>query len=418
VGETRIAPILFSVVRDRSLGDEDLRNLLQLYVPFLGPEAFTLYLFWMHMADGDEMAHAELLTQLRLSEANFLRARRRLEGVGLVRSFLQERERGYTYLLLPPLSPREFLASDILPALLRRAIGEERFREMFRAVNIPPDPQVSGREITVPFGEAYPEYDLKNLFEALQGFGRAGDRRVSPSVGVFSRVRAGDKIGDSNGTSSLSTSPWPPEVLEGGARFLKRESSSTEEGTFHFLEGTDPALAEDKGVTLIPQSTSEVVANFKAFSPYDLLRHYQGVHELSPADQRLVDDLLYVYHLPPEVVNVLIDYILLLKDKTFPRAFTEKVAATFARQGLRTADEALAFLQRYHRKRRVTGVTSGTPGRRGTSDQFSGLSAGSRPRNEGRRNQRERSQAPGRVPVYIRLEDVLGEGPSEPEIDP
>ncbi|MBE3549833.1 MAG: DnaD domain protein [Brockia lithotrophica] len=394
MAETRVAPTPFVVVRQRPLGEEDLRNLLQLYVPFLGPEAFTLYLFWTHLAEGEEMEHAELLAHLQLAEAEFLRARRRLEGVGLLRTFLREPE-GHVYLLLPPLVPREFLASDVLPALLRRAVGEERFRAVFRSLTPSPEPQNLGREVTASFGEAYPEYDLRNLFEALQAFGK--------------RRGQGRGRGGGERTVSHPTEPTSLHLLEvlpetSGPRGLSADESQAESG--------EPAA--DGGITFVPRSVEEVLANFKTLSPYDLLRHYQGVPELSPADRRLVDDLLYVYRLPPEVANVLIDYVLLVKDKTFPRAFTEKVAATFARQGLRTAEETLAFLRRYHRKRRTPRTASGVGGASPDGQRRAGASD-SEGRSRGMRDRSGRGRSPVRIPAYISLEDVLGEDPSPPE---
>jgi len=390
VGETRVAPTPFTVLRQRPLGEEDLRNLLALYVPFLGAEAFTLYLYWAHAAaEGEENVHAELFAHLRLGEEEFLRARRRLEGVGLLRTFLRESEGGLLYLLLPPLVPREFLASDVLPALLRRAVGEERFRAMFRSFDVPLDPQNFGREVTASFGEAYPEYDLRNLIEALQAFGK--------------RKRRGVKLGESGSAVSLSSEPISHRLVEDlgeGSAILGPSADDVRE------KAGEPAA--ESGLTLVPRSKDEVLANFKTVSPYDLLRHYQGVTELSPADRRLVDDLLYVYRLPSEVVNVLIDYVLLVKDKTFPRAFTEKVAATFARQGLRTAEEAYAFLRRYHRKNRAPRAAS-VVGNAGSEGQGRADASDSGNRSRGTRGRSGRRQNPVRVPAYIRLEDVLGE---------
>ncbi|RKQ84626.1 DnaD domain protein [Brockia lithotrophica] len=399
MGETRVAPTPFTVLRQRPLGEEDLRNLLALYVPFLGAEAFTLYLYWAHAAaEGEENVHAELFAHLRLAEEEFLRARRRLEGVGLLRTFLREPEGGLLYLLLPPLVPHEFLASDVLPALLRRAVGEERFRAMFRSYDVPPDPRNFGREVTASFGEAYPEYDLRNLIEALEAFGKRKRRR--------------GKLGESGSAVSLPAEPISLHLVEDLAEGSAISGRSADE-----VRGKAGEPAAESGLTLVPRSKDEVLANFKTISPYDLLRHYQGVTELSPADRRLVDDLLYIYRLPSEVVNMLIDYVLLVKDKTFPRAFTEKVAATFARQGIRTAEEAYAFLRRYRRyhwKNRVPRAAS-VAGNAGSEGQGRADASDSGNRSRGTRGRSGRRQNPVRVPAYIRLEDVLGEDLSSPD---
>ncbi|MBT9253901.1 MAG: hypothetical protein KM296_09550, partial [Brockia lithotrophica] len=79
-----------------------------------------------------------------------------------------------------------------------------------------------------------------------------------------------------------------------------------------------------------------------------------------------------------------------------------------------TAEETLAFLRRYHRKRRTTRTASGVGGASPDGQSRAGPSD-SEGRSRGMRDRGGRGRSPVRIPAYIRLEDVLGEDPSPPE---
>lgn len=100
------------------------------------------------------------------------------------------------------------------------------------------------------------------------------------------------------------------------------------------------------------------LARLKRLSPIALLENYQGGAPVSAADRRLIQYLLKDVGLSEEVTNVLIDYVLLVQDNTLPRAFVEKVATSWKRQGFQKAEEAFYFARAMYLKQRKLKETS------------------------------------------------------------
>ena len=85
----------------------------------------------------------------------------------------------------------------------------------------------------------------------------------------------------------------------------------------------------------------------KGRSPYDMppvLFFQQKQHgvEVSRADRQLIESLMTRYHLPREVVNVLIESVLEKTNQSFARAYVEKVAGSWVRLGIDTLEKAQA----------------------------------------------------------------------------
>ncbi|MFQ7536639.1 MAG: DnaD domain protein [Clostridium sp.] len=51
--------------------------------------------------------------------------------------------------------------------------------------------------------------------------------------------------------------------------------------------------------------------------------------EVSRSDKYLIEALISDFKMKPEVVNVLIEYVLKMKNQQFPKAYVEKVASTW-----------------------------------------------------------------------------------------
>ena len=86
-------------------------------------------------------------------------------------------------------------------------------------------------------------------------------------------------------------------------------------------------------------------------SPYDFLRVKQNMTEPVPSDIALINRLSSRLGLPPSVINVLVDYVLQVKDNTLPAAFTEKIGASLARANIDNALDAMNFLTKPRRKK-------------------------------------------------------------------
>lgn len=112
----------------------DLPCLLCLYQPLVGSIGIALYQTLIHHLPARRIGASmvrptkDLLQTCGISSPCLVKARYRLEGVGLLRTF--DRSNGgefyYDYELLSPCSPEEFFRNEPLFAALVRQIGERR----------------------------------------------------------------------------------------------------------------------------------------------------------------------------------------------------------------------------------------------------------------------------------------------------
>ena len=76
-------------------------------------------------------------------------------------------------------------------------------------------------------------------------------------------------------------------------------------------------------------------------SPMQLLAFYQKGGRIPASDVEIVESLIRHYGLPPGVVNVLLEYVLLKYDYKLPRNLVEKIAGHWKRLGISTVEEAV-----------------------------------------------------------------------------
>ena len=66
---------------------------------------------------------------------------------------------------------------------------------------------------------------------------------------------------------------------------------------------------------------------------------------MSRADQNLIDHILFEqYHFEPQLINVLIEYVLERCHQTLRRNYVEKVASTWVRLGIDSKEKALQLI--------------------------------------------------------------------------
>ena len=102
------------------------------------------------------------------------------------------------------------------------------------------------------------------------------------------------------------------------------------------------------------KSKFEVLENQDPYRlpPVVFLQNKQHGVEVSRSDKFLIETLIRDYRMQPEVVNVLIEYVLDTKNQQFPKAYVEKVAGTWVRLGIDTAEKARKQIQKEQANRK------------------------------------------------------------------
>lgn len=119
------------------LTDQDIKVLTFLYQPIVGANGLSLYLTLLSEIDengqSDELFHADIITMLDLSIQQLQQAREKLEGIGLLETFLKKDNvlgPHYLYLLRPPETSQRFFQDDVLALVLLNRVGQRKFAKL------------------------------------------------------------------------------------------------------------------------------------------------------------------------------------------------------------------------------------------------------------------------------------------------
>ncbi len=139
--------------------DIDERNVLTLlYQPLLGCSAFTLYLTLWSLIDrtklrSNEQLHFKLYDIMRCTPKQFLKARKKLEAIGLLVAY--HNDDLYLYELKAPLTAEEFIKDGSLGAYLFSLVGKENFDDLVSMFRISTNDKEGFKNITTTFDDVF-----------------------------------------------------------------------------------------------------------------------------------------------------------------------------------------------------------------------------------------------------------------------
>jgi replication initiation and membrane attachment protein len=152
----------FQLITYQTLDVDERDVLTLLYQPILGNEAYSLYLTLWSLIHRDRRKsptfhHILLYDALRLSPQSFLKARKRLEAIGLINTY--HNSELYLYELKAPLSAEEFIKDGSLGAYLFSKVGKEVFETLSNLFKVFNEGKEGFENITSTFD---------NVFSSLQ----------------------------------------------------------------------------------------------------------------------------------------------------------------------------------------------------------------------------------------------------------
>ena len=148
----------FHIYSSFNLSTDDISALSLLYAPLIGNDAFTLYMALAALLNrnnlkSEEILHQDLFDIYSLKPVDFLRSKNKLEGIGLLLTY--EKDGDYIYVLLPPLSPKNFIKDAVYGLYLHSKVRKEAY-ELIKKHFLIEKPDVLGyKEITKSFDEVY-----------------------------------------------------------------------------------------------------------------------------------------------------------------------------------------------------------------------------------------------------------------------
>lgn len=377
------------------------KTLTSLYQPLIGPIAYSLYMtLWAQIeseTDWSEPAtHHSLMNTMQLNLNEILLARKKLEAIGLLETFVDEAHdpRRYYYLLESPLSPQEFFNDGALNVYLYNKLGHHQFQQVKKQFVVKkPVPGERFREVTAAFNDVFQslhpsELIVKKDSEMERALTVKADEAFLDESGGRS-IRLTDDFDVDFVIESVSHLIVPKDVFTDElieavrklayiyklqpldmkyiieSTYVKFNELTVEQlrkGTQdwyaqqhnnqlpHLSLRVQPPLYREN-MTKEPETEEEkAIQWFETVSPYEVLEGIAGGAKPAASDLKLIESIMFEQKLLPGVVNVLIDYVMRTNDMKLSRAYVEKIAAHWSRKKIKTVKEAMDLARAEHQK--------------------------------------------------------------------
>lgn len=379
----------YRVQKKASLPVDYVQSLIHLYQPLIGLEAVSLYLTLLQeealQKNDDVLTHHLLMNQLGLSLPSIYQARKKLEAIGLMRTFEREDDDAivFTYELIPPFRPGEFFQDMMLSELLFQHIGQSTFNRLQTFYAGDEQKENNGKDISASFQEVF--------------------RTVTPRDGaptnpvpkaVKQETIAADSVDFTPLKQSLEKNMIDPNkvLTETNKRYIVQLMTLYHLATYEIEKALQWALTEENTLDveqlkqachdlfqqkhhvahpkLIEQTselqTTPVVTNInneqqtkeeqliqklETISPQQLLVDLSSGNVASEQDMKMVRDIMTSQGIPAPVMNVIIHYVMLQSNMQLSKPYMTTIASHWSRIGLKTAREAMAFAKSEVKKR-------------------------------------------------------------------
>lgn len=376
----------FVVVNRTILNENDRKIISMLYQPIIGCIATDLYYtLWTDLDKSEllsgEYTHHHLMTSLRIKMDPIIMARKKLEAIGLLKTFLKEgNPNSYVYELFSPISAVEYFNHPILNVVLYNNVGKKEYENLLKYFKVPKINLSSYKEITSSFDEVFEStpgtlYDNLNTDLRTNKTGQIKidsefdfDLLISSvpngliSNKTFSR-EVKDLICNLSYVYNLDALEMKPSILNSIKENGLIDKNALRKNVRNYYRYEN----DNKLPSLIYKSQPEYLKNpigkddkrakmiyvFENTSPYNFLKGANKGAKPTERDLNILEGLLTDFKLNPGVVNVLIDYVLKINNKKLTKNFIEAIASQWKRLNIETVDEAMKAAEREYKKSKV-----------------------------------------------------------------
>ena len=153
----------FSFLKNNRVS-QDPTTLVQCYLPIIGQDALSLYLYTLAFWDNGQKEHlfAAILNHLNFGMDRLLKAFKILSAFNLVT--LYQNGDAYELAIHPTLSSSDFLRHTVYRTLLEKKIGEPAVSDLRQE-------SADGEALTVPLSQAFPE--IEDMADTEETLGKA-----------------------------------------------------------------------------------------------------------------------------------------------------------------------------------------------------------------------------------------------------
>ena len=373
----------YVVVNKTIFNNNDRRILSMLYQPIIGSTAVNLYFTLWSFLDKNEVksiewTHHHLMVNMGLKLDYIIEAREKLEGIGLLRTFVKkDNVNKYIYELYSPISGYDFFMNPVLSVALYNNLGKNEYEKTMSYFKNPRVIMSGYDDITCKFSDIYdsnvgisdynyddirreerigffvePKFDLNNVISMIP---EAVLNHKSITHEMRDLIYKLSFIYDFNEDSIryiISNSINDRHNID---KDLLRENSRK---YYNFENGGNlPKLVYRNQPEYLRKPVGDVSKRAKAIyyfettSPHDFLYEKNNNVEPSNTELKLIESLMIDYNLNPGVVNVLIDYVLRINNNKLTKSFLTTIASQWVRAKIETVEQAMKMAEKEYSNR-------------------------------------------------------------------
>ena len=361
--------------------DREKDVLVSLYQPIIGVLAVNLYLTLTNdlmddKIESEYLPHQHLIGLMGINLEKIVDARKKLEAVGLLKTFYREDTiNNYIYVLYAPISASEFLNHPILNVVLYNNLGKLEYEKLIEKYRTKRIVTKDYKDITTSFdkvftsvnGYAFPNSDI------IDGETRKIEIQSNIDINlIISSIpnrMVSDKCFNKETIDLIINLAYIYKIDNLNMQGLVRNSIN-ERGmidkdelrnacrNFYQFEnnGKLPTVIYNRQPEYLKEPVgnnsdmAKMIYTFENVSPYEFLKNCYNNAEPTSRDKKIIENLIIEQKLSPGVVNVLIDYVLRINNNKLSREYVEAIAGHWKRSGIETVRGAMEICRKEHKK--------------------------------------------------------------------
>ncbi len=375
----------FKVELGSILTDFDRKVLSELYQPIIGYTSlslfFTLWSKHERKIALDFVPHQYIFSTMKINQRDFSSAKRKLEGLGLLRTFVENSDdntKKYIYVLYSPKSPKDFFDDVLFSGLLTKAIGNEEANLIAKSFVSTQKKDEKFKEVTTSFVDEYkPNFEdqcFNNNLGTLDSYSRK-IRAINTEfdfASFFSQIKSDyileermfsrnelleiERVSTLYGIDELTMSSLVNDNFDRskklGSRLDKEKFvEACEKENRYYIK---PQCNTSKEYNL--DDLDAEISLMLTLSTQDYLVYLQNGAKASSADLNIANSLSKEYGLNVDVINCVIYYSIKKCDNKLIKTYVEKVAASIVRSNITNALDAYQYL--FNEKDKVNAETT------------------------------------------------------------
>ncbi|MFV0561202.1 MAG: replication initiation and membrane attachment family protein [Enterococcus sp.] len=399
---------IYQGLKRTPLKEEARESLLFLYQPIIAGDALSLYLTLLSECSADtgksqESLHADLFSSLNYGVTQFYEARKKLEGIGLLTTYVKQ-DTGlgtiFYYELNEPMSPMNFFKDAVLSFLLLEKVGDRRFdvlKNKFepKQFNFSEYTNITKKFLDVyRFSEktfasdsakiestaaSFKEEKQPQLIERKQSLDwellnsllskkyiPTLDQEAIDQAELYHQLYGLDTMEIEEllvSAYDFSAQKVDLKQLQNSVRKHDRRSPSTPQEQENGTSNEKQASASEETVSteLLTENTNDqtLINESRQYAPMIYLEAIKAGKNgfVSNSEKYLLKSLVQNSNLPNSVLNILINYVLVIQDNaSLTATYVNTIANEWAQKKITTPEAAIAHIRetRTQAKKRTT----------------------------------------------------------------